>query len=47
MKLKEKNKRIYMDSKNHHVIHFAISQKSQHKYIVSKSLSALETFPYN
>ena len=28
MKLKEQNKRIYMDSKNHHVIHFAISQKS-------------------
>ena len=26
---------------------FARSQKSQHKYTDSKSLSGLETFPYN
>ena len=36
-----------MVSKTHQAIHFARSQKRQHKYIVSKILSALETFPYN
>ena len=39
-------KKIQMVSKTCKAIHFARSQKVQYKYIVSKILSALETFPY-
>ena len=44
---KDQQQKIQMVSKTHQTIHFARSQKSHQKYIVSKSLYALEIFPYN
>ena len=45
--IKDQQQRIQMVIKTHQAVNFARSQKSKHKYIVSKSLSTLKTFPYN